>query len=567
MKKRVRALMWIGMCVTVVLGGGCALGGLLGLLNPTVPSTSGAWSFGILSDTQWTTLDDGRNPNTSAIDIINQVNQQFISKGVKFVVAVGDLADSGSPANEDVRATYAQALYNAGIGFYPLRGNHDSSAAVAAEFKNLYPQTQTGVNNQTPASAFSVQTADPAVQPPAKSGSTFVVGANFSSPSPAMAGLSYSFDYSNARLILLDQFTPPDGSTNSIDAQMSWITGQLSGRGSNTHAFVFGHKGIITENHVDNLFGAHPGADPSGENALIQGMAQAGARYYICGHDHMHDRSVVTTTDAATARIDQIVCASDSSKFYIPVNPSNDSVWDTPRRQTPIAQELNTVGYYIVTVDGANVTVDFYSAVVNPAYSSGEYLLFATPAMTFNKRESFGYSLAGKEFIIPQGGSYTAVQDSYSGSGAVTTMKILSGTNANTATDPSSRPFSLAVNTGWLQKTSGLLSDIVRLWGMEYQFGSSATDAYTISLSFSFKTGSKSMGNTGDLGVLKLDPSGTKWVNAVAANAGGTPRFVEGPWKASYGLGTYGRDLSTNPPTAWAVVNSSGTFAVGLLDK
>jgi hypothetical protein len=67
--------------------------------------------------------------------------------------------------------------------------------------------------------------------------------------------------------------------------------------------------------------------------------------------------------------------------------------------------------------------------------------------------------------------------------------------------------------------------------------------------------------------VLKLDSSGTKWVTAISDNTGGAPKFVEGPWKPNYGLGTYGRDLTTNPPTAWAVLNTGGTFAVGLLGK
>ena len=60
------------------------------------------------------------------------VNAQFIQHGVKFVVEVGDLVDkTGSTAesvanSEDIRAAFAQELYNAGIGFFPLRGNHDS---------------------------------------------------------------------------------------------------------------------------------------------------------------------------------------------------------------------------------------------------------------------------------------------------------------------------------------------------------------------------------------------------------------------------------------------------------
>ncbi len=40
---------------------------------------------------------------------------------------------------------------------------------------------------------------------------------------------------------------------------------------------------------------------------------------------------------------------------------------------------------------------------------------------TFTKRETFGYSLNGQEFLGWQGESYTAVQDSFEG----TTAKIL----------------------------------------------------------------------------------------------------------------------------------------------
>ena len=61
---------------------------------------------------------------------------------------VGDLVDTtGSTATsikntEDVRAVFAQELFNAGIGFFPFRGNHDSQPLAGTEFKRIYPQTQ-----------------------------------------------------------------------------------------------------------------------------------------------------------------------------------------------------------------------------------------------------------------------------------------------------------------------------------------------------------------------------------------------------------------------------------------
>jgi hypothetical protein len=88
-------------------------------------------------------------------------------------------------------------------------------------------------------------------------------------------GLSYSFDYNNARFVLLDQFTRTDGtsylnsSNNNIIDQQAWINTQLSTRQASTHAFVFGHKGLITENHADILFGSNPSANPDAQNAFI----------------------------------------------------------------------------------------------------------------------------------------------------------------------------------------------------------------------------------------------------------------------------------------------------------
>jgi hypothetical protein len=271
------------------------------------------------------------------------------------------------------------------------------------------------------------------------------MGVNFTQPSSMLTGvtawdgLSYSFDYNNARIVLLDQFMMANGTSASgnyqITPQQAWISAALAGRPAGGQAFVFGHKGMITENHVDTLFGADPSKDPAGQNAFISSLASNGVRCYMGGHDHMHNRSIVTTTDGVTAKVQDIIGASDSSKFYIPAIPSNDQKYDLPSsafgrtRETPIAQELNTVGYYIFTVDGANVSVDFYSAIVNPTLVSGEYLLTTTPVLTFTKRETFSCGFTGQEKLVAEGASYVGSLGSYADG---TSASILSGSNAST---------------------------------------------------------------------------------------------------------------------------------------
>jgi hypothetical protein len=552
-------------------------------------ASAAPWKFGVMADTQWIGTDDGYNPSSVSIDIIQQLNQQFINKGVVLVVQVGDLSDSGGTVNEDFRAIFAQPLYNAGIGFFPFRGNHESSKAGGTEDVRIYPQTKTGQMNVTPSDVFSLTNADASNQPfPAVAGSPFTIGANFLTPDPSVTsgndwrGLTYSFDYNNVRFVFLDQFTPLNAAngannnpfTNAIDQQQTWITGQLSDPQRPQHAFVMSHKGLITENHVDALFGSSPAADPTGRDAFINSLYSNGVRYYMCGHDHMHNRALVSVstgapTDGLSAKVQNIIAASDSSKFYIPANPSNDTKYNIATfghsLESEIAQELNTVGYYIFTVDGPKVNVDYYSAVVNPVYSSGEYLLSAasgtasrfTPSMTFSKRESFGYSLNGKEFLVGQGAAYSTVTDTYAG----TTARILSGTNGSTAKDPAGRAYTKTVDTGWTDRGSDTFSDVLSLWGMT-DLGATKTDNFALSMSFdpSVKPADVSWTtwiNQGNLVTLNTKDVNGDWVPAVNVNVGGKKKFVLGPWNKVYSLGTFGVDPNTN--TVWAVINTTGS--------
>ncbi|MCL2658401.1 MAG: metallophosphoesterase [Betaproteobacteria bacterium] len=557
--------------------------------------TSAAWTFAIMGDTQWVVVngigDDGKNPNSCPVDIIKQLNEQFIDQKVKFVLQVGDLCDSASSATtttikkadgssysfthlvaEDTHALFVQSLYNAGIGLFTLRGNHDD--AVAEEFQRIFPQTQNGKHNATPSDIFSTPNPDADLQPAvAKSGGEFTIGSNFSSPSDNLKGLSYAFDYGNARFVLLDQFTTADKKNaddtayslnTAIAAQQPWIDQVLSSRPSGSHALVFSHKGLVTENHLDVLFGdcPAPGAvtvggknyvGSPGMDAFITSLNKNGVRYYICGHDHMHDRSRIATMDGS-AHVSQIVCSSNSNKFYYPVTPANDTAYSQGKRQTLLAQELNTIGYYLVTVDGPTMLIDFYSA---PAYPTpvNEGNITTTPKLNFSLRERVVYGLNGHEFIIAPMASFTGIADTSPNGHA---MKILDGSNGSSAVDVSGRWFNMAVNTAWLAATSATASDILLLQGMAWTMGSRKTDPYVLSLSFDPAKNSSVSGRSIMLASVGTDG---KWVNAVACNSssGRSGDFVHGPWQAGYPLGTCGIDSSTN--TVWAVLDYNGYFA------
>jgi hypothetical protein len=198
--------------------------------------------------------------------------------------------------------------------------------------------------------------------------------------------------------------------------------------------------------------------------------------------------------------------------------------------------------------------------------SSSEVIVTNTPPLTgrWQKILSYGYSLNGQEFVIPEGAAYTTVADNTAkavASGETgylgTAMQILAGANGSTATNNYGKPWSKAVDTGWAP-AAGTASDILTLQGLT-SLNTNVTDPFVLSMSYNAAGLTDAQLATGLFCLAAKNASGN-WANAVDSNAGGTKLFVLGPWNASFGLGTYGVDKATG--MAWAVVNHATDFAV-----
>lgn len=513
------------------------------------------WKFGIMADTQWKSNLDGENPATVAAGIFRQLVPEFIRHEVKFVVQVGDLTDTYSNAGFDTVADVVAPLYAQGIGYFPLRGNHDDGQTAANYMPVAFPQTL-GTSNTFGASNFDSP----------------VIGGN----ADKLKGLTYSFDFNGSRFILLDQFRRKDntGSTNSnLVDQVDWVDARLDGKPADGHAFVFAHKELIGQNHTDTLFGSNPTSNATARNAFMASLQENGVRYSIGGHDHMHHRSLVTSPDGAS-RVMQMIASSNSYKFYTPAKPAKDVVYNAGTKEVPVAQELYHIGYYVVTVDGPRVSVDHYAGLPGCGGSLGAGVdcdLTVTPDdIAFAWRETFGYSLNGKQFVVGKDGSFTVVQDhSPIGSGWLgTAAAIENGVNTTVTTLYDGRTASNDVNTGWTSRADShgtLKSDKLTLWGVEDAIGSDKADRYTLSLTYS----APELGNdalaAGELFLATRDKWG-RWVRAVATNHAGTPNFVLGTYdSAAHGLGTYGVDPASGK--AWAVIDHASEFAVQHLKK
>jgi hypothetical protein len=525
------------------------------------PPASSAWKFGVMADTQWTTSDPaGQNPTTVAVSIIDQLTPKFIDAQVKFVIQVGDLADTGNDADETIRAQAAQPLYDAGIGFFPMRGNHETYGVPTAGngyaipiLRTLYPQML-------------------------GHGSNLFGATNFSSPSsvsPALSeldGMSYSFDYNNVRFVIVDPWVTPSRDFSaagydygySITEQQPWISSRLdkATRGTD-HAFVLSHQPLMAESHQDTMFMGYTNANPDMQNAFYASLQNNNVKYFLAGHDHMNQHSIVASPDGSSS-VHELIGSSDSSKFYTPKATNNATWYGQKTRETSVAQELFTVGYYIFTVDGPNMTVDFYSDTHGNWQSDASYPMGAgnasypinvTPNFTFAKKQTWGYSQNGAEFLVAEGASYPTTPFAFSG----TTAQFLAGSNTSTAMDYISRKLTHAVDIGWDAPTCATSSAILSLWGTA-DIGSSSGDTIALSMSFDRNSVSDATLVSGNFGLAAVDSAGNL-TGAVAQNVGGTPNFVFGPWKASYTLGTYGVDPDSN--TVWAVVNHAGRFAAG----
>jgi hypothetical protein len=257
---------------------------IIGLIIGAGSASAAPWKFGVMSDTQWTTTDlaiPPQNPNGVAVSIINQINQQFIKHGVRFVIQVGDLTENGNDADIAVRATAAQPLYNAGIGFFPMRGNHETYGNPANNYgipavQLNFPQNR-GLSNTFGATNFSSPASAPLPSP---------------STLNELDGMSYSFDYgtagNNVRFVIIDNWVTPSKNVApgngynygwSITEQQPWIDGRLDKNTRGTqHAFVFSHQPIMAENHQDSPFVGYTDANPEMQNAFFSSLNKNGAQ-------------------------------------------------------------------------------------------------------------------------------------------------------------------------------------------------------------------------------------------------------------------------------------------------
>lgn len=285
------------------------------------------WRFAVVGDT-----------HVGSSDTISEMIPFMLADDIDLVLLPGDIVEGGlacSGADLELELkhwlTIFEPLYSAGVGVYPLRGNHEDDAR----------------NNQTVWNR--------------------VFSGNYLLPQNGPSNeenLTYSFIHKNALFIGLDDYA------NIHTVNQQWLNEQLAAN-TNPHVFVFGHEAAFKVFHTDCL-------DDSvdARNTFWQSLANAGVKVYFCGHDHFLDVALVDDGDGNNENnIYQYLVGTGGGWLMPNYNYNGDNSSYTLNRQF----HENEFGYSLIEVsgDGPNdrtVTITWKKRVWNESTGKNEYV-------------------------------------------------------------------------------------------------------------------------------------------------------------------------------------------------
>lgn len=208
-----------------------------------------AWRFAVFGDSRGTSALDEVNA-----EVLGAVAAAALADGADLVLFLGDLV-YGSSVPETLEAHLVawrdtmETLYAAGVGVYPVRGNHDTGAFAPwdAVFSGPYAISDAG--------------------PEGEINKTFAV------------------EHENALFLGFDlYFTPHRVNQAWLDERLAATTAE--------HVFAFAHEPAYAAAHADCL-----DDHPAERDAFVRSLVAAGGRTYFAGHDHFYARAAIRESD------------------------------------------------------------------------------------------------------------------------------------------------------------------------------------------------------------------------------------------------------------------------------
>jgi len=514
-----------------------------------LPGSEAALVFGVIPDTQGGNL--GSPP-----DEASAIAQRFIGHEPAFIIHVGDVTD-GNSSNGDtklaeleyLKSLLVNPLAEHGIGFYPVRGNHDS---------NAYRGTSSGVSAWAAAFPYLFEGPDAVIDP------TDVPGGSPESPNDS--NFCYVLDAGhNTFFVSVDQWN--GGASENYSNWVAAKFAEIRGAHPDAHIFGYSHSGLYA-------LASHPAMSEFVSGGSAPYIA-AGKQYEIdgwfSGHNHIYDRSMaIDLADDNKPYMFDFTSGSASEKFYaLSRSPAADQhvnhvVDSTTTTGRPIA-------YLLAEVNGPFVKVDTW---MSPDSGGGTFV-------DWSVWDTYTYSRNGLQFTLAPGQSYNdrmIADEAPTGSGFLgTSVRVIDGVNGDNTIyryGSNSFPQYRNITTGWWSREQWydagdrtIVSDVVSLHGMRETPGRNRCDPYTLVLGYA--DGEFSDTQETKLKVVAFLDTDTNdsdpgdWLDAVSANLSSPAAepVLRAPLPSD-AVGTWGIDSESNE--VWARLDYQGDFAIAL---
>jgi hypothetical protein len=310
---------------------------------------------------------------------------EVLSQGVDFLLFPGDLVSgyaSIGPAGfeEQLRewVRFMEPVYNAGIGVYVSRGNHEIMDVWGYSIRpDIDPQD----NHATRwLNVF---------------GNDLYPRQKLPDNGPASEKyMTYAVTHKNAFIVSLDQYAGINHDTVHMVNQ-EWLDAQLAAN-TKPHIFIAGHEAAFRALHTDCLDNR-----PAERDAFWASIRNASGRTYLTGHDHFYDHAEVDDGDGnPNNNIHQCIIATAGAPLYTWSPPyDGDNSYYTVEQ----LYHSESYGYVLVEVDGLNVILTWMQRYTQDLSIPGIY----------EPDEVWSYTVTPKPVVTsPNGGENLATAGS-----------------------------------------------------------------------------------------------------------------------------------------------------------
>ncbi len=352
---------------------------LLLIILPAMCLAQKPWKFIVTCDSRGST-------NGIQQTVLSELVTEILSRGVDFVLFPGDLVSgfaSIGPAGFEAQlrawVDIMDPVYNAGIGVYVSRGNHEIMDVWGYYIRpDIDPQD----NHATRwLNVF---------------GNDLYLEQMLPDNGPASEKyMTYAVTHKNAFIVSLDQYAGINHETiHMIDQE--WLDAQLAAN-TKPHIFIASHEPAFRAMHSDCLDN-----QPAQRDAFWASIRNAGGRTYFTGHDHFYDHARIDDGDGNPDNdIHQYIIGTGGSWLYIWSPPySGDNSYYTVEQ----LDHAENYGYVLVEIDGFNVTLTWIQRHTNDLSIPGIY----------QPDDVWSYAVRPRPIVLsPNGGENLTAAGSY----------------------------------------------------------------------------------------------------------------------------------------------------------